>query len=93
MEIDHVDGKDRGFILLYALSTCSWCKKTKELLIELGVAFDYIYVDLLPDDEMQEMFKKVMEYNPRCSFPTLIINERCIAGFREMEIREALADG
>jgi glutaredoxin-like protein NrdH len=90
MEIIHIDGEDRGAILLYALSTCQWCRKTKELLEELGVAFDYIYVDLLEENEMQDVFKTVMEYNPRCSFPTLIIGEKCIVGFHEDQIREVL---
>ena len=27
--------------MLYALSTCQWCHKTKVLLEELGIAFDY----------------------------------------------------
>jgi len=34
--------------MLYALSTCVWCKKTKELLASLGVDHSYVFVDLLP---------------------------------------------
>lgn len=33
MSVKHVPGEDRGKIALYALSTCGWCAKTKELLI------------------------------------------------------------
>jgi glutaredoxin-like protein NrdH len=90
MTVEHVDGDDRGDILLYALSTCQWCRKTKDLLTELGVAFDYIYVDLLEGRELETTFDEVKKYNPRCSFPTLIIGERCIVGFQEEAIREAL---
>lgn len=90
MTVEHVDGDDRGTILLYALSTCQWCKKTKDLLTELGVAFDYIYVDLLEGEELEATFDEVKRYNPRVSFPTIIIGERCIVGFREEAIREAL---
>ena len=46
MNSEHVAGNDKGKIMLYALSTCIWCKKTRELLQSSGVAFDYIYVDL-----------------------------------------------
>ena len=35
MEINHVDGQDKGKVMLYALSTCVWCKKTKKLLDKL----------------------------------------------------------
>ena len=91
MKKEHVEGKDHGPVLLYALSTCGWCRKTKELLQVLGVAFDYIYVDLLPPTEQENALKEVEVFNPRCSFPTLVIGgERSIVGFREDEIREAL---
>ena len=43
---EHVEGENKGKILLYALSTCGWCRKTRQLLDDLGVAYDYIYVDL-----------------------------------------------
>jgi glutaredoxin-like protein NrdH len=43
----HVTGIDRGKIMMYGLSICVWCKKTKQLLTKLGVDFDYIYVGRL----------------------------------------------
>jgi hypothetical protein len=33
----HVPGKKSRRIMLYALSTCGWCHKTKKLLDDLGV--------------------------------------------------------
>jgi glutaredoxin len=77
--------------MLYALSTCQWCHKTKVLLEELGIAFDYEYVDLLEGGEQDEVMNAVERWNPSGSFPTLVIdNNRAIIGFREHEIREAL---
>ena len=91
MTTEHVDGKNRGKIMLYALSTCGWCAKTKDLLRELGVEFDYTYVDLLDGAEQDETMERVEKFNPSGSFPTLVIdNRKCIVGFREKEIREAL---
>jgi len=91
MNFEHVAGLDKGRITLYALSTCIWCKKTKELLSSLGVAFDYIYVDFLKGAERQEAIDQVKRFNPSCSFPTLVIGEsKCIIGFREKDIMEAL---
>ncbi|TAJ44009.1 glutaredoxin family protein [Methanofollis fontis] len=92
MELVHVDGQDRGEVVLYALSTCGWCGKTKNLLTSLDVAFDYVYVDLLERDEMEQVYAEMMQrYNPSGSFPTLVINGTVIVGFQEDEIREALA--
>ncbi len=90
-EMVHVSGRDRGKVVLYALSTCVWCKKTKELLSELGVGFSYLFVDQLPDNELDEVLKEMERFNPKGSFPTLVINsEKCIVGYRENDIREAL---
>jgi len=91
MEIEHVKGEKKGKIMLYALSTCGWCKKTKELLNALGVEYSYIFVDLLEGNDKDETIDEVKKWNPRCSFPTAVINnEKCIVGYKEDEIREAL---
>jgi len=91
MAVEHVDGKNKGTVMLYALSTCGWCNKTKELLRQIGVAFDYSYVDLLDGTEQDNAIAQVEKFNPSGSFPTLVIdNKKAIVGFREQEIREAL---
>jgi len=91
MAVEHVDGKNKGTVMLYALSTCGWCNRTKELLRQMGVAFDYSYVDLLDGTEQDDAIAQVEKFNPSGSFPTLVIdNKKVIVGFREQEIREAL---
>ncbi len=93
MTIEHVPGKNAGNIMLYALSTCGWCRKTKQLLDELGVEYDYEYVDHLQGREREETMKAVKHWNPSLNFPTLVINDgKCIVGYKEDEIREALRD-
>jgi glutaredoxin-like protein NrdH len=92
MEFVHVKGtKKKGEVILYALSTCGWCAKTKELLTSMGVDFSYLYVDLLPRPEMEKVFDEVKRFNPKCSFPTVVINgKKCIVGFMEEQLKEAL---
>ena len=91
MEFEHVDGEDKGEIKLFALSTCAWCRKTKQLLTDLGVEYDYVYVDQLNGNVREEAINELEKWNPRCSFPTLVINEdKCVVGFKEDEIREAM---
>ena len=85
----HMEGRDVGHILLYALSTCVWCKMTKKLLNELGVAYDYIDVDRLDEDEKETVMEELDHWNPSHSFPTLVINDlRPILGYDERKIRE-----
>ena len=91
MTINHVAGKNKGKVMLYALSTCGWCKKTKALLNELGVEYDYTDVDLLKGEEQSAAIKEITKFNPDCNFPTLVIdNRKSIVGFKEDDIREAL---
>ncbi|NLI98031.1 glutaredoxin family protein [bacterium] len=93
MDIKHIEGEKKSKILLYALSTCGWCRKTKTILNELGIEYYYIDVDLLSPDEKDKVTEEVKKYNPACTFPTIVINdgERSIRGFKEDEIRQ-LAD-
>ncbi len=77
--------------MLYALSTCGWCKKTKEFLDDLDVEYNFIYADYLDGDEKEKIMDEIRKWNPRCSFPTIVINDKkVIVGFREDELKEAL---
>jgi glutaredoxin-like protein NrdH len=91
MALEYVSGKNVGKIVLYALSTCPWCNKTKKLLNDLGVDYYYANVDLLGEEEKAKVMNTVEKWNPSCSFPTMVINDsKCIIGFQEDEIRKAL---
>jgi glutaredoxin len=91
MTVVNIPGKKSGHIMLYALSTCGWCQKTRKLLDELGAEYDYEYVDHLYGDEREKAIQEVAAWNPSGNFPTLVIdNEKCIVGYKEDEIKEAL---
>ena len=77
-------------VKLYTLSTCSHCKSTKRLLAECTIAYDVVDVDLLEGEERKAILEDIKKINPRCSFPTLIIGEKVIVGYKENEIKEAL---
>ncbi len=88
MKLNHVSGNSKGRIILYALSTCVWCRKTKQLLDQLGVEYHYVDVDLLDGEEKTKATEELQNFNTRCSPPKLAINEDCIVGFVEQKIRE-----
>ena len=77
-------------VKIYTLTTCSHCKATKRFLDECSVQYDFTDVDMLKGEERQAILDDVRKLNPRCSFPTIIIGERVIIGFKENEIKEAL---
>ena len=77
-------------VKLYSLSTCSHCKSTKKFLSECAVEYEFTDVDLLQGDERKAILEDVKSFNPKCSFPTIIIGDKVIVGFKENEIKEAL---
>ena len=79
-----------NLVKLYTLSTCSHCRATKEFLDDCSVKYDFEDVDLLEVEERKAILEDVKKWNPRCSFPTIIIGDKVIAGFKEDEIKEAL---
>ncbi len=78
-------------VRFYGISTCVWCKKTRQFLEDNDIAFEFIYIDLLDGEEKEETRALVREWNPRESFPTVVIDEdSCVVGFRPEEIKGAL---
>jgi glutaredoxin-like protein NrdH len=77
-------------IKIYTLSTCSHCKATKKLLNDCDVEYDFTDVDLLQGQERKDTIEDVKKFNPRCTFPTIIIGDIIIIGYKEDEIKEAL---
>ncbi len=89
VEKKHVLGIKKGDVLLYTLSTCQWCRDTAKLLNELKIDYYYINVDMITSNDQKELIEEIKRYNPACSFPTMVINEReSIVGFDEEKIRD-----
>lgn len=79
-----------GKVKIFTLSTCSHCKAAKKLFNENNIVFEATDVDLLQGAEREAILNEVILYNPHRSFPTIIIGDKVIIGFKESEIREAL---
>jgi len=91
MEPIHVDGVNKGNLLLYTLSTCIWCKKTKTFLSNQGIGYDFVEVDMLPDEEKKKAITEIQRVNPQCSFPTLVVDgTQCVVGYDEARIKGVL---
>ena len=84
------ENKDKLEVKIFSLSTCSHCKAAKKFLGECTIKYEFIDVDLLEGDERRAIIEDVKKFNPRCSFPTVIIGEKVIVGYKEKEIKEAL---
>lgn len=94
MDKEKVQGKNNAHkVLLYAISTCPWCKKEKQLLKDNNIEFEFVDVDLCDDEDYEEIRKDIIRRGGRFSFPAIIIDDKIlINGFNEKEIMKALEE-
>jgi glutaredoxin len=85
-----LEDKSQPDVKIFSLSTCSHCKAAKKFIAECTIKYDFVDVDMLEGDERKAIIEDVKKFNPRCSFPTIIIGEKVIVGYKETEIKEAL---
>ncbi|MDD3407001.1 MAG: glutaredoxin family protein [Methanomicrobium sp.] len=90
-EWTHFQGEINKNVRLYALSTCGHCKITREFLEDNKITYDYLYIDLLSQDELEAEYSKMKEFNPEGSFPTLVAGGKdVVIGSRFDEIKKVL---
>ena len=78
-------------VMLYALSTCAWCRRIKRFFNENEVEYECLDVDLLEGDEKQQRRTELKDWNPNGSYPTVVIDdEKVVVGFNKERLREAL---
>jgi len=78
-------------VMMYALSTCVWCKRTKRFLNENNIEYEFVDVDLLPVEERERAREELKRWNPRQNFPTVIIDDsEVVVGFNKERLREVL---
>lgn len=92
MPVTKVEGtKNTHRIFLYTLSTCGWCKRTKELLEEKDVSYEYLDVDVLKAEERKAAIEDLHKRNAPLGFPIIIIDDKeLISGYQPEKILGAL---
>jgi glutaredoxin-like protein NrdH len=80
----------RKTVLMYTISTCIHCKAAKRFMREHNVPHEAIDVDLLDQEEKRTVLEEVRRVNKRLSYPTILIGDVVIVGFKEDEIKKAL---
>lgn len=92
MNVVKVPGsKKRHKIRMYAISTCIWCRRTKQFLNENSVEYEYVDVDLEDKDDYEKIRKEIVDRGGILSFPVLIIDDnKLINGYKVDDIKEAL---
>lgn len=92
MKMIKVEGKDDEHkVLIYAISTCAWCKMAKKYLKDNDIAYEYVDVDLASYEDHQKIRDDIVRRGGDLSYPIIIVDDKTvITGFRKDKISEAL---
>ncbi|MEW6549230.1 MAG: glutaredoxin family protein [Spirochaetota bacterium] len=64
-------------IVVYALSTCGFCRKAMSFLDDEGFSYSFIHVDKIPLDTKNELKKELKEkFNENVAFPFAVIDDK-----------------
>jgi glutaredoxin-like protein NrdH len=92
MQFSKVSGKKNNHkVTVFALSTCVWCKMTKQFLNDNGVEYEFVDVDLLNEKDKSQAHVTITSKGGALSYPTTIVDDKTlITGFRKDQLKEAL---
>ncbi len=92
MQFSKVSGKKNDHkVTIFALSTCVWCKLTKQFLSDNDVAYEFVDVDLLDENDKSTVHETILSKGGSLSYPTTIVDDKkVITGFRKDQLKEAL---
>ena len=86
-----VDPRSGDVPVMYTLHTCRHCVRLKDFLDKRKVRHVLVYVDDFADPARKELMNTLRSYNPRGSFPTLVVPDgRSVVGFREEAVKAML---
>ncbi len=92
MSIVKVEGNKKDHkVFLYTLSTCGWCKKTKQFLKDNDVEYEYIDLDKCTREERKKVIDDIKARKASMGFPLAIIDDEImISGYKVDKYKEAL---
>lgn len=69
-------------VFVYALSTCPWCRKTKQWFDDSRIEYEAVDVDKLSGDEQDAAADKAYELSGGRRFPVVVINGEVVVGYK-----------
>ena len=92
MKTVKVSGKNKKHkVLLYAISTCGWCKRAKNFLNDNNVDYEYVDIDLCSSEDKNTIRQDILKRGGVLAYPTVIIDGKTLlTGPSPDKLREVL---
>jgi glutaredoxin len=83
---------DAKKVEFFGLSTCGWCRKTREWLDGNQVSYVLVYLDQTTGAEKEAAKERALQFVSRLSVPIVIVNdgEKVIQGYKPEELEELI---
>jgi len=78
-------------VLMYTLSTCPWCRKTKKYFADHHIPFKYVDYDLQSVQEQEKIEQEMKKRGGALSFPWVLIGDDLVVGWNPAKYDELLA--
>ena len=77
-------------VVIYALSTCPWCKKAKNYFSERGIPFESTDYDKADDATQQAIKEDCKAHGEEMSFPFVKIDDDVVVGYAPAKYNKLL---
>jgi glutaredoxin len=77
-------------VYVYALSTCPWCRKTRQWLDDSKIPYEWVEVDTLAQDEQDRAAEKAYQLSGGRRYPVVVINGEVVVGYSPDKFLEHL---
>ncbi|WP_406660659.1 glutaredoxin family protein [Methanolobus sp. ZRKC3] len=77
-------------VVIYALSTCPWCRKAKKYFRELEIPFESTDYDKADKDTQQAIKQDCKAHGEEMSFPFVKIDDDVVVGYAPDKYKKLL---
>lgn len=75
---------------MYTLSTCPWCRKTKNFFKDKNIPFEFIDYDLADEPIQEKIGSEMLKFTDHLAFPFVKIGDKFVIGYNPEKFEELL---
>ncbi|VVB89698.1 Glutaredoxin [uncultured archaeon] len=78
-------------VFMYTLSTCPWCRKTKQFFRDKNIPFEFVDYDLQSEEEQEKIMEEMSRLGSgSMAFPFVRIGNSIVVGYNPEKYSDLL---